>query len=296
LPDEQYLVPASEIIHDLQNAMFHPLVGLSPIYACGLAAIQGLNIQHSSSKFFKNGSNPGGVLTAPGAISQATADRMKAYWEANFTGDNTGKVAVLGDGLKYEKMGITAVDAQLIDQLKWTSENVCSAFHVPPYMVGVGPPPNYNNIEALNQQYYSQCLQILIESIELCQDEGLGLTEGDIASKRYGVEFDIDDLLRMDSATMMQTIKNGAGIIAPNEGRRKLNLRPVVGGNSPMTQQQNYSLEALAKRDASSDPFGKAPKTAAPQPPIPLPAAKALADVERETLTLLRKELGMVAS
>jgi HK97 family phage portal protein len=240
LPDEQYLVPASEIIHDLQNAMFHPLVGLSPIYACGLAAIQGLNIQHSSSKFFKNGSNPGGVLTAPGAISQATADRMKAYWEANFTGDNTGKVAVLGDGLKYEKMGITAVDAQLIDQLKWTSENVCSAFHVPPYMVGVGPPPNYNNIEALNQQYYSQCLQILIESIELCQDEGLGLTEGDIASKRYGVEFDIDDLLRMDSATMMQTIKNGAGIIAPNEGRRKLNLRPVVGGNSPMTQQQNY--------------------------------------------------------
>jgi HK97 family phage portal protein len=293
LPDEQYLVPASEIIHDLQNAMFHPLVGLSPIYACGLAAIQGLNIQHSSSRFFKNGSNPGGVLTAPGAISQATADRMKAYWEANFTGDNTGKVAVLGDGLKYEKMGITAVDAQLIDQLKWTSENVCSAFHVPPYMVGVGPPPNYNNIEALNQQYYSQCLQILIESIELCQDEGLGLTEGEIATKRYGVEFDIDDLLRMDSATMMQTIKNGAGIMAPNEGRKKLNLKPKPGGDSPYLQQQNFSLEALAKRDASGDPFGKASKaTAASQ--APLPEAKHVLDVERETLALLRKELGMV--
>jgi HK97 family phage portal protein len=286
LPEEQYLIPASEIIHDLQNAMFHPLVGLSPIYACGLAAAQGLNIQNSSTKFFQNGSNPGGVLTAPGAISQATADRLKAYWDANFTGDNAGKVAVLGDGLKYEKMASTAVEAQLIDQLKWTSENVCSAFHVPPYMVGVGPPPNYNNIEALNQQYYSQCLQILIESIELCQDEGLGLTEGEIATKRYGVEFDIDDLLRMDSATMMTTIATGikAHVLAPNEGRSRINLKPVPGGESPLAQQQDYSLEALSKRDAVM-----------PAPPS-TPAPEAADDIEKEAAELLRKELETVAA
>ena len=34
---------------------------------------------------FANGSNPGGVLTAPGAISDATAARLKAYWDTNYT-------------------------------------------------------------------------------------------------------------------------------------------------------------------------------------------------------------------
>ena len=105
LPQEAYTVPASEIIHDRWNTFFHPLVGLSPIYACGLAAIQGLNIQNNSTNFFGNGSLPGGVLTAPGFIQQETADRLKAYFDTNFSGDNAGKVAVMGDGLKYRAYG-----------------------------------------------------------------------------------------------------------------------------------------------------------------------------------------------
>ena len=35
------VVPAREIIHDRWNCAFHPLVGLSPLYACGGAAQQG---------------------------------------------------------------------------------------------------------------------------------------------------------------------------------------------------------------------------------------------------------------
>ena len=33
-------VPASEIIHDLMVPLFHPLIGVSPIYACGLVALR----------------------------------------------------------------------------------------------------------------------------------------------------------------------------------------------------------------------------------------------------------------
>lgn len=268
LPQEEYVVPATEIIHDRHNTLFHPLVGLSPIYAAGLAAVQGLNIQNSSVDFFAQGGRPGGILTAPGVITQENADRLKAYFDTNFAGENAGKVAVVGDGLKYEQMTMTAVESQVIQQLNWGDVTVCSAYHVPPYMVGFGPMPNYNNIEALNQQYYSQCLQVLIESIELCLDEGLGLTSGGIAAKRYGTEFDIDDLLRMDSATMMATLEKGKNYFTPNEGRRKLNLKPVIGGDVVLRQQQDFSLEALSKRDAKADPFGK------PTPPAAAPAPK----------------------
>jgi len=58
-------VPASEIIHDRWNCLYHPLVGLSPIFACGSAAMQALQIESNSTKLFANGSQPGGVLTAP---------------------------------------------------------------------------------------------------------------------------------------------------------------------------------------------------------------------------------------
>jgi HK97 family phage portal protein len=263
------VVPASEIIHDVMVPLYHPLLGVSPITACGLAATQGLNIQNNSTVFFQNGSRPSGILTAPGVISDDTAKRLKEHWEQNYTGVNSGKVAVLGDGLKYEGMTVNAVDSALIDQLKWTSETVCSVFHVPPYMVGASPPPKYNNVEALNSQYYSQCLQTLMEAIEGLLDDGLGL-----GALGYGTEFDLSDLLKMDTATQYKTYGDGVknGILAPNEARQKLNLPPKAGGESPYLQQQNYSLAALAKRDAKPDPFASAKPPAPATPPGQLPA------------------------
>ena len=43
----------------------------------------------------------------------------------------------------------------------------------------------------------------------------------------------------------------------PNEARAEIGLQPVAGGDTPYLQQQNYSLAALAKRDAKDDPFSK---------------------------------------
>jgi HK97 family phage portal protein len=188
------------------------------------------------------------VLTAPGHINDDTARRLKEYWEANFTGENAGRTAVLGDGLQYQPMMMTNSDAQLVEQLRMTAETVCSAFHVPAYMVGVGSAPTYNNIEALNQQYYSQCLQSLIENIELLLDEGLELP------KPYGTEFDLDDLLRMDSKTKAeaarQAIQSG---VSPNEIRKKyFDLGPVVGGETPYLQEQQWPLRHLAERPLPS--------------------------------------------
>jgi HK97 family phage portal protein len=267
---ELMAVPASEILHDRWNCLFHPLVGLSPLYACGLAATQALKIQQHSAKFFQNMARPSGILTAPGAIGDDTAKRLKEHWDQNFTGDNIGKVAVLGDGLTYEAMSVNAADAQLVEQLKMSAEQICSVFHVPAYMVGAAPAPAYNNIEALNQQYYSQCLQTLIEGAEATLDEGLGL--GMMADgRRVGVEFDVDDLLRMDSATAIKTLNEavGGGWMKPNEARQRRNLAPVTGGDTPYLQQQNYSLAALDKRDSAADPFGTAQPPAPPAPPPP---------------------------
>ena len=264
LPVDLPAVPASEIIHDRMEALFHPLVGVSPIFACGVAATLGLKIDASAAKFFQNMARPSGVLTAPAAISDEVAARLKREWESNYSNGNMGKVAVLGDSLKFEGMAMNAVDAQQAEQLKLSDERICTAFHVPGFMVGVGALPSFDNVQALWQQYYNQCLQKHYESIEAVLDEGLGLDP-----MKLRTEFCLDDLLRMDSKNLAEVegLKVQRGIASPNEARRKFNLAPADGGDSPMVQQQNYSLAALAKRDAGPDPFAKAPA------PAPAPAA-----------------------
>ncbi len=249
LPGE-VVVPAREIIHDTMVSLWHPLIGVSPLYAAGLSATQGRKIQSNSATFFQNMSRPSGMLTAPGLISDETALRLKSEWETNFSGGNAGRMAVLGDGLKYEAMTIPADQAQLIEQLEWTVRDIAACFHMPLFKVG-GPVPNGLTVEALNLQYYADCLQSLIESAEACLAEGLGLGED------LGIEFDISGLARMDTVAQYEALKVAisGGWLSPNEARARQNLPPVAGGDSPMLQQQNFSLAALAKRDAKEDPF-----------------------------------------
>jgi HK97 family phage portal protein len=284
LSKEVITVPAREIIHDTYIAPYHPLIGLSPIYACGLAASQGLTIQNSSSKFFANGANPGGILTAPGAIGDDTAKRLAAHFNSGaYSGENAGKVIAAGDGLHFEKFTMSAVDAQLIEQLRMTAEQVCGAFGVPPYLVDIGPPPPYANFEPLLLKYHSQCIQSLTTNFEKSLDKGLGLVEK-IDGKQFGTEFDIDDLIWMDTATRVASAKTAieGGGMSPDEARFKYHaLGPTPGGKSVLAQQQNYSLAALAKRDAN-DPFAKP----TPAPAAPTPDAEDEPDEDDEDMTV----------
>jgi HK97 family phage portal protein len=294
LPESPLLpVPASEIIHDRMNCFFHPLVGISPLFACAVSATMGNKIQASSTNFFLNAARPGGLLLAPGKISNQSALELKTYWDTNFSGANSGKVAVLGDGLRFEPMMPAAGQAQisqLIEQLKFSVEDVARAFHYPLFKLQVPMAGfTWQNVEQLNVVYYSDCLQSYIEAFELILDEGIEL------DPEFATEFDLDGLLRMDTLALVESIDKGvsAGVVTPNEGRFKLNLQPKLGGESPYLQQQNYSLEALAKRDAQQNPFatnGTTPTTPA-IPPTDTPSEQKLLAAPK---SLDDEEIGML--
>lgn len=247
------VLPASEIIHDRFNCLHHPLIGLSPIVACSVAIDNGLAIQKNSSVFFNNQARPAGILTAPEFISEEAAKEIKKRWMAAYSGDNYGHTAVLGNGLTYQPITITATDSQLIEQLQMSASIVCSVFKVPPFLIGLSTLPQGMKIEDINEIYYSGCLQSLIEAIEN------HLTYEIVNNENVIVEFDLDSLIRMNSTALMSMLKTGvsSALLTPNEGRQRLGLAPVHGGDTPYLQQQNYSLTALAKRDANKKPFSK---------------------------------------
>ena len=88
----------------------------------------------------------------------------------------------------------------------------------------------------------------------------------------------------MDTATQIETLGEAISnaVMGPNEARRKVNLPAVAGGETPYLQQQNYSLAALAKRDARDDPFA----VKAPPAPSKAPGEE---DVTAKMLVLLNK-------
>lgn len=250
--EETIILPASEIIHDRWNCLYHPLVGISPILACGLAGAQGVAIQKYGAKFFKNNGRPSGILSMPGKISEEDAQRIKEAWDQNYSGENVGKTAVMGGDVKYIAMAMPAADAQMIEQHKWSAEICCSVFNVPPWKIGIGSIPQGQKVEDMERIYLNSCLQSPIEAIENCFDDAFNLKDFG-----YEVFLDLSTLLRMDSVSQMNFYSLGVqrGIFAPNEARAVFNYMPKTGGDTPYMQQQNFSLEAISKRDSKDDPF-----------------------------------------
>jgi HK97 family phage portal protein len=257
---EENTVPASEMIHDKMPTLWHPLIGVSPLYACALSGSVGNKIQKKAIDFYENRAIPGGVITAPEAIPETAAKRIKEAFTKNYGGQNVGKIAVLGDGMKFELMEMTAEAAQMAEQFKMSVEDIARAFHYPTFKLGGPLPPYAGNVEALTVGYYTDCLQTLIEKLELSLDEGLGIPSG------KGTQMDLNGLWRMDTNTLYESNSQAVkgGWMSPDEARYRANYPSVVGGDTPYLQQQNYSLAALAKRDAKDDPFAKSGTTAEP--------------------------------
>lgn len=246
-------VPASEIIHDRMPGLWHPLIGVSPLYACSMSATMGNRIQTNSTNVFANGGKPSGIITVPGNITAEQAQRLKSLWETNYGSTNIGKTAVLSDGMTFDSVQMMSADVmQLIEQLEWTVADVARAFRYPLWKLG-GPMPPYTKPELAMTAYYSDCLHPHIEKLELCLEEGIGITQG------LGIELDLDTLMRMDTVALHEALDRAKNFMTVDEMRYRANLKKTPGGNAVYRQEQDHSLEALAKRDARPDPFANTP-------------------------------------
>jgi len=256
---KQLVIPAREIIHDRLNCFHHQLIGVPPVCAAHWPAVKNLKILKSSAEFFGNNAQPGGILTAPAGMSESDAAALKAYWDTNFAGTNSGKVAVIGADMKFTSFAMKSADSQLVEQMRYSDEQICQPFGIPPFKIGIGSIPAGLGVDAINLLYYDDALSGHIESMENLLDEGLAV------SPPLGVWIDTEPLLRMDESRKAdtQTKLVGGGISTPNEGRLKFNLAPLDGGDTVYMQQQDFPLDQVRKNkivDAEQNPIQAPPE------------------------------------
>ena len=238
-PADQLVVPASEIIHDRCMAVHHPLVGVPPLAAAYWPALKNMKIMRSATDFFTNNAQPGGILSGPAGMTEDDAQKLKTYWVENFTGQNAGRIAVIGADVKFTSFAMKSIDAQMIEQMKYSDEQICQPFGMPPFKVGIGTIPAGLDVDDINQLYYSDALQPHIEHMETLLDEGLKI------ERPLGVELNLEPLLRMDEgkrADVATKLVSG-GVETPNEGRLRFNRPPLEGGDTVYMQQQDIPLE-----------------------------------------------------
>ena len=249
-PAQQLVVPASEIIHDRLNCFHHQLIGVPPLCAAHWPTAKNMKILKSATEFFGNNSQPGGILTAPAGMSQTDADTLKAYWNENYTGTNAGKIAVIGADMKFTPFAMKSADSQLVEQMRYSDEQICQPFGIPPFKIGIGSIPAGMKVDDINQLYYGDALQAHIEAMENLLDDGLKI------ERPLGVELDLWPLLRMDLGKQaeVETKLTGGGIKTPNEGRHAFGLEPLEGGDTVYMQQQDFPLDQVRKNKIADAP------------------------------------------
>jgi HK97 family phage portal protein len=228
LRDFPVAIPAEDMLH-IRGISFNMLVAASTIGlardSIGLA--MGQNLQ--ASRFINNGARPSGVLQTKQKLGPDTAKRLKAQWEEFQNGvQNTGRTAVLEEGLEWKQLQLTAVDLDFIHQQELSVQDIARFFGVPTRKLYQADTTRGSTIIMEDQAYVNETVAPDLEMFEQKLVQYF-----DLDKEKLGVDLDESPLLRADPQTRYNIGRIGtlSGLTTTNEWRRGERLPPVPGGD-----------------------------------------------------------------
>lgn len=201
------ILKPSDVLH-IPGLGFDGLVGYSPIAMAKNAIGMAIACEEFGAKFFANGAAPSGVLEHPGTIKDPA--KVRDSWNSTFGGSaNSGKVAVLEEGMKYTPISISPEQAQFLETRKFQINEIARIFRVPPHMVGDLEKSSFSNIEQQSLEFVKYTLEPWVVRWEQALSRALlSITE----KPTYFFKFNLEGLLRGDYQSRM----NGYAIARQN--------------------------------------------------------------------------------
>lgn len=201
---------------------FDGLVGYSPIAMAKNAIGLAIATEEYGAKWFANGAAPSGVLEHPGTIKDPS--KVREAWQSQFGGSsNSGKIAVLEEGMKYTPITIAPEQAQFLETRKFQINEIARIFRVPPHMVGDLEKSSFSNIEQQSLEFVKYTLDPWVVRWEQSIMRRLLSPE---EKRTYYVKFNLDGLLRGDYQSRMNGYAIGRqnGWMSANDIRELENL------------------------------------------------------------------------
>ena len=112
------------------------------------------------SKFFGDGGHPGAIISADQELTAEQAAGIKKAFIAATRGNR--EPAVLGSGLDYEPIMVNPNDSQFLDLMRFSIEEACRFWRVPPSMVygaTSGQNVTYSNVSQADLAYLKHSLE-----------------------------------------------------------------------------------------------------------------------------------------
>lgn len=235
-----YLVPARDICHFRQHTPRHPLAGESPIKAAALAIGINVALNNSQLAFFTNMNRPSGIIETPQKMTREQKDQARQAFSNQSKAWNQGLLPILSEGAVFKPMNISQTDSQLLEQLRYSTADICRVFGVPNALMAETN-GTQGGTEALISHWLSIGLGSLIESIERSLDRLFNLPAGE------RIELDANPLLRVDFAARIEGLVKAVqgGLLTPDEARSKEGFGSIDGGNQAFLQRQMTPMSQL---------------------------------------------------
>lgn len=217
---------------------------LSPIGVCREAIGLALATEEHGARLFGNGTRLGGVLKMTGRLKDdATRTALLKSWKDAYSGlRNTGKTALLEDGMDWQALGMTNEDAQFLESRKLQIAEISRIFGVPLHMLAELDRSTNNNIEHQGMEFVTHTVRPGAVRREEAMERDL---LSGASSRTHCIYFDLDGLMRGDSAA--RATFNGSmlqnGVFNRNEVRISEGKNPSdAEGMDDYTVQTNMAF------------------------------------------------------
>lgn len=256
-------IDPANILH-VRGLGFDGLLGYSVIRMASQSIGAGMAQDRFGAKFFSNGANMGGVITAPTKLSDPSRKNLQESIEKATSGENALRWMVLEEGLKAERLSIPPEDAQFLESRKFSVLDVCRWFGVPPHKVMALDRSTWANIEHQELEFVVDAIQPSVTQFE--QEADLKLF-GRVNRGVLYTKFNMAALLRGDMKSRYEAyeIAHRNGWLSANEIRALEEQNPIPNGNMYVMQAQMATREQIKRGQPSSagtpDPSATDPTT-----------------------------------
>lgn len=218
LRNEPLMIPSDDVLHLRWMALENSLYGASRIGLAREAIGLALSQQELAGRLSANSTNLGGILTTEQKLGQEAAARLTESWGQSQGGlRNAGKTAVLEAGLKWQPLGMSARDAEMVASRNMSVQEIARIYRMPLYKIGVPDANAAATVEQLDQEYMNGPV-----SGDLGRWEGKLAQTFDLLDEGLTVQFDTSVLLRASMSARYAAYRTGivGMFMTPNQARR----------------------------------------------------------------------------
>ena len=201
--------------------------GLSPIQNAKQTIAGGLSAERFGTDFFTGGGTPNAILYSDSELTQEQAQGIKSAFVSSTAGNR--EPAVMGAGLRYERISVAPDEAQFLDQQRFTVEQIARIYGIAPEMIG-GATSGSSVTYANREQRAADFLTFGLMPYLIALEDGLS----SLVPGPNRVKFNVDGVLRSDLKTRYEAhaVAITSGFLTVNEVRQ-IEDRPPLPETTP---------------------------------------------------------------